>query len=113
MSPLIKGWSKSCFAPTKFCSRGGKAFVTCVMRSRTATIFAVLLMRCGEQLAQDHAIPFSLSVVGEPPRIDPTICREMYYIGREAISNAFQHSHAAKIEATISYEAVCGGIDGA
>ena len=65
----------------------------------------VLLMHCGEQLAQDHAIPFTLSVVGEPPRIDPTICREMYYIGREAISNAFQHSHAAKIEATISYEA--------
>ena len=65
----------------------------------------VLLMHCGEQLAQDHAIPFTLSVLGEPPRIDPTICREMYYIGREAISNAFQHSHAAKIEATISYEA--------
>jgi ligand-binding sensor domain-containing protein len=62
-----------------------------------------LLMHCGEQLAQDHAIPFSLSVLGEPPGIDPTICREMYYIGREAISNAFQHSHAAKIEAAISY----------
>jgi hypothetical protein len=64
-----------------------------------------LLMHCGEQLAQDHAIPFTLSVLGEPPGIDPTICREMYYIGREAISNAFQHSHAAKIEAAISYGA--------
>jgi signal transduction histidine kinase/ligand-binding sensor domain-containing protein len=63
----------------------------------------VLLMHCGEQLAQDYAIPFTLSVLGEPPSIDPTICREMYYIGREAISNAFQHSQAAKIEATISY----------
>jgi ligand-binding sensor domain-containing protein/two-component sensor histidine kinase len=63
-----------------------------------------LLMHCGEQLAEDHAIPFTLSVHGEPPSIDPTICREMYYIGREAISNAFQHSHATKIEAAISCE---------
>ena len=63
----------------------------------------VLLTHCGEQLAQDYAIPFTLSVLGEPPGIDPTVCREMYYIGREAISNAFQHSHAAKIEAAISY----------
>jgi len=63
----------------------------------------VLLMHCGEQLAQDYAIPFTLSVLGEPPAIDPTVCREMYYIGREAISNAFQHSQAVKIEATISY----------
>lgn len=63
----------------------------------------VLLMHCGEQLAQDYAIPFTLSVLGEPPELDPTACREMYYIGREAISNAFQHSQAAKIEATISY----------
>jgi signal transduction histidine kinase len=28
----------------------------------------------------------------------------MYYIGREAISNAFKHSRAAKIEAELSYE---------
>ena len=65
---------------------------------------AVLLTRCGEQLAQDHMVPFGLLVVGEPVRIDPTLSREMYRIGREAISNAFQHSHATKIEAEISYE---------
>jgi ligand-binding sensor domain-containing protein/signal transduction histidine kinase len=62
-----------------------------------------LLKRCGEQLAQDYGIPFTLSVLGEPIRIDPTVSREMYYIGREAISNAFKHSRAAKIEAEISY----------
>jgi signal transduction histidine kinase len=64
---------------------------------------AALLTRCGEQLAQDHIVPFSLLVEGEPLCIDATISREMYRIGREAISNAFQHAHAAKIEAEISY----------
>ena len=64
---------------------------------------ATLLTRCGEQLAQDHMVPFSLSVVGEPFCIDSTMSREMYRIGREAISNAFLHAHAAKIEAEISY----------
>jgi signal transduction histidine kinase len=62
-----------------------------------------LLKRCGEQLAQDYGIPFTLLVLGEPVRIDPTVSREMYYIGREAISNALKHSRAAKIEAEISY----------
>ena len=48
-------------------------------------------------------VPFSLSVVGEPFCIDSTVSREMYRIGREAISNAFLHAHATKIEAEISY----------
>jgi signal transduction histidine kinase/ligand-binding sensor domain-containing protein len=63
----------------------------------------VLLKHCGEQLAQDYGTPFTLSVLGEPIHIDSTVSREMYYIGREAISNAFKHSRAAKIEAEISY----------
>ncbi len=63
-----------------------------------------LLKVCGEQFAQDHAAPFSLVVVGEPISIEPLVAREVHLIGREAISNAFRHAHAAKIEAELSYE---------
>jgi signal transduction histidine kinase len=64
----------------------------------------VLLKVCGEQFAQDHAAPFSMVVVGEPLRIDPIVAREVHLIGREAISNAFRHAHAEKIEVELSYE---------
>jgi ligand-binding sensor domain-containing protein len=62
-----------------------------------------LLKRCGEQLTQDYGTPFTLLILGEPMPMDPTVSREMYHIGREAITNAFKHSRAAKIEAEISY----------
>ena len=63
-----------------------------------------LLRVCGDQLAQDHAVPFSLAVLGEPLRIEPTVSREVHLIGREAISNAFRHAQAAKVEAELSYD---------
>ncbi|WP_236657159.1 ligand-binding sensor domain-containing protein [Acidisarcina polymorpha] len=63
-----------------------------------------LLMHYGEQLAEDHTVPFSFFLIGEARHIDPAMLREIYCIGREAIRNAFQHSRAAKIEAELSYE---------
>jgi ligand-binding sensor domain-containing protein/signal transduction histidine kinase len=62
------------------------------------------LGHCGEMLTQDHDILFSLSVIGTPRPFDPTLCKEAYDIGREAMTNAFRHSHAAKIETEIAYE---------
>jgi hypothetical protein len=62
------------------------------------------LKHCGEVLTQDHRIPFHLSVIGTPRTFTPTLCKEAYDIGREAMSNAFRHSHATKIEAEIAYE---------
>ncbi len=61
------------------------------------------LIRWGEELAQDHATLFSLSTVGEPAPLDPTVCGESYRIGREAVSNAFQHSGASRIEVEVTY----------
>ena len=62
------------------------------------------LKHCGELLTQDHRIPFSLSVIGTPRLFSQTLCKEAYDIGREAMANAFRHSHATKIEAEIAYE---------
>jgi signal transduction histidine kinase/ligand-binding sensor domain-containing protein len=62
------------------------------------------LKHCGEVLTQDHRIPFSLSVIGTPRPFSATLCKEAYDIGREAMTNAFRHSHATRIEAEIAYE---------
>jgi signal transduction histidine kinase len=62
------------------------------------------LGHCGEVLTQDHHIQFSLSVIGTPRPFDPALCKEAYDIGREAMTNAFRHAHAARIETEIAYE---------
>jgi len=61
------------------------------------------LVRCGEELAEGKASLFSLSVVGPPQALAPIVFNEVYRIGREALINAFQHSHAAKIELELTY----------
>jgi signal transduction histidine kinase len=75
-----------------------------------ATAFGDLsgaLEHCGEVLTQDHHILFSLSVTGTPRPFDPALCKEAYDIGREAMTNAFRHAHAAKVETEIAYEDTC------
>jgi signal transduction histidine kinase/ligand-binding sensor domain-containing protein len=62
------------------------------------------LGHCGEVLTQDHHIQFNLSVTGTPRLFDPALCKEAYDIGREAMTNAFRHAQAAKIETEIAYE---------
>ena len=62
------------------------------------------LAKCGEELAQDHAISFTLSVIGAPQGLDPVVSTEAYRIGREALANAFTHSNGSKIEAELTYE---------
>lgn len=62
------------------------------------------LARCGKELAQDYATRFSLAIVGTPQPLDPTVCSEACRIGREALTNAFQHAHAEHIEVEITYD---------
>jgi ligand-binding sensor domain-containing protein len=59
---------------------------------------------CGEVLTQDHRIPFRLTVIGTPRPFGQTLCKETYDIAREAMTNAFRHSRATRIEAEIAYE---------
>jgi signal transduction histidine kinase len=63
-----------------------------------------MLAACGEELGRDHAIRFSLSVLGTQQPLDPTVGFEAYRIGREALTNAFQHSRSSKIEVEITYD---------
>jgi signal transduction histidine kinase/ligand-binding sensor domain-containing protein len=62
-----------------------------------------LLSNFGRQMEQDYTTCLVLSVTGECRTVDPAITREMYFVGREAISNAFRHSGASQIDVNVSY----------
>ena len=62
------------------------------------------LAASGEELRKDHAISFSLSVIGTPQPLDATVGDEVVRIGQEALANAFRHSRSSKIEVEITYD---------
>ncbi|CAN5453656.1 hypothetical protein BH10ACI4_BH10ACI4_04250 [soil metagenome] len=62
------------------------------------------LAQCGEELAENHASSFSLAMLGTPFALSPIVSNEMYRIAREALVNAFHHSHATKIEVELTYD---------
>jgi signal transduction histidine kinase/ligand-binding sensor domain-containing protein len=47
---------------------------------------------------------YKVIVHGEPRDVHPVVFDEAYRLGREALVNAFQHSHASSIEAELIYE---------
>jgi signal transduction histidine kinase/ligand-binding sensor domain-containing protein len=62
------------------------------------------LSSVGEERASDSSIAFRLVVEGALRELNPVIRDEMYLIGREAIVNAFSHSHGTSVEAEINYD---------
>jgi ligand-binding sensor domain-containing protein/two-component sensor histidine kinase len=61
------------------------------------------LTRYGEELSQEHASSFSLSVLGTPQALDPIVFNDVTRIAREALVNAFQHAQAPRIEVELAY----------
>jgi signal transduction histidine kinase/ligand-binding sensor domain-containing protein len=47
---------------------------------------------------------YSVIIQGKPKPLETTVSEEVFRIGKEAITNAFQHSGANKIEVEISFE---------
>jgi signal transduction histidine kinase len=61
------------------------------------------LTQCGEDLSQDHSSEFSLSVQGTTRPLDPIVFNDVTRVAKEALSNAFRHAEASKIEAELAY----------
>jgi signal transduction histidine kinase/ligand-binding sensor domain-containing protein len=61
------------------------------------------LTKCGEELSRDHAASFTLAIVGTPRVLEPTVQDEAYKIAGEALTNAFRHASASKIEVEVTY----------
>jgi signal transduction histidine kinase len=61
------------------------------------------LAALGEELAQTHSAQLSIEVHGTQRKLHPVAKDEVIMIGREALSNAFRHAGAAKIEVEIEF----------
>ena len=64
------------------------------------------LTKWGEELSKDHTATFSLAIVGEPRVLESTVQDEVSRIACEALSNAFRHGSASKIETEVTYDAL-------
>jgi signal transduction histidine kinase/ligand-binding sensor domain-containing protein len=57
----------------------------------------------GAELRKGGNANFKVLVIGEPRPLHSIVFEELYRIGREALGNAFRHSHAGTIEAELNY----------
>lgn len=61
------------------------------------------LAETAQPLSAAHSVPFSVAVEGLPRPLHPIVREEAYLIASEAITNAFRHANATKIEMGLSY----------
>ena len=61
--------------------------------------------RTQQELGIEDDVGFRVIVNGQPRPLHPVLRDEVYRIGREALVNAFRHSHAKNIEIELEYSA--------
>ena len=59
--------------------------------------------RAGQEFGNEQVKDYRVIVEGAPRELHPIIRDEAYRIGREALANAFRHSHASMIEVELEY----------
>jgi signal transduction histidine kinase len=59
--------------------------------------------RMPQEFAKQETLDFRVFAEGATRPLHPGIRDEIYSIGREAVTNAFRHSHASKIEVELEY----------
>lgn len=60
-------------------------------------------LRAAQEFGNEQVKDYRVIVEGAPRELHPIIRDEAYRIGREALANAFRHSHANKIEVQLEY----------
>jgi ligand-binding sensor domain-containing protein/signal transduction histidine kinase len=70
---------------------------------RTAPDLEQALSQVGPEFAENGRVDFRVVAEGAPQALHPAIRDEAYRIGREAVTNAFRHSGATKIEVEVDY----------
>ena len=63
------------------------------------------LATVSRQLRTSGTVAFEVTVTGTSRLLHPVVYEEVYRLGKEALSNAFQHSKARRIEAEVIYGA--------
>ncbi len=62
------------------------------------------LLAAGNDLKRVYPADFRITINGEPVPLHPVVFDEVHRLAREALSNAFRHSHAKSIETELHYE---------
>jgi signal transduction histidine kinase/ligand-binding sensor domain-containing protein len=62
-----------------------------------------LFSSIGEELKMAYPAAFAIAVMGTAVPLYPVVFEELQKFGREALSNAFRHSHAKLIEVELNY----------
>lgn len=74
-------------------------------RDYSASDLTIFFDTFGKEMTEQWPARFRVMRDGVQRNVDPYICEEIYFIGREALLNAFQHAKAANIELEIAYGA--------
>ena len=61
------------------------------------------LAQVGEELARGTGATLTLTVEGDDRPLHPIVRDEAYWIGREALINAFQHGHGHRVQVEIAF----------
>jgi signal transduction histidine kinase/ligand-binding sensor domain-containing protein len=62
--------------------------------------------RIAADINYEKLTAFTINAQGNPVALQPVVFEELYFIGREAITNAFRHADASKISVDINYSRV-------
>jgi ligand-binding sensor domain-containing protein/signal transduction histidine kinase len=81
----------------------GRNAVRGLRSSKTASNLQEAFAEVRQEFPVEPHVGFRVIVEGTPRRLRPMIGDEVYRIGREALSNAFQHSRASDIEVELEY----------
>src|SRR5215216_1855735 len=71
--------------------------------SGTADDLETAFARIGQEFGNEQVNDVRIIVEGTSRQLHPIIRDEAYRIGREALTNAFRHAHASKIEIELEY----------
>jgi signal transduction histidine kinase/streptogramin lyase len=72
--------------------------------SSNATELGDALVLAGNDLKRGYPADFRVTINGQPVPLHPVVFHEVHRLAREALSNAFRHSHGKSIEAELHYE---------
>ena len=81
----------------------GRKLVLDLRETNELAALEVSLGQVSEELRAQYPVSFSLTVLGTRRDLQQDASRELYSLGREALYNAFRHSHANVIELELDY----------
>jgi signal transduction histidine kinase/ligand-binding sensor domain-containing protein len=72
--------------------------------SASSTVLEAHLRKAASALQAEHPLRIDVTVKGEPRALEPVVNDELYFIGREALTNAVRHAQATQVVLELTYD---------